>query len=236
MAEAAAIYHPRACFMLSKPLPFTNSRLAGSPMKTLRLVALLALFSGLGACHKQTISNTVGTPASFSMTIDRTDNGITAHCTQGCRWTSVTADCAGCVHRIDATGIGPTSQANDPEVAFAFDVQELEGKLVATSIKGTAWTKLSWTCGRTLCSAHINGSGVTPKSDGASPWPIRRMAYQFNDEPVIIVNADGSEPVLYHGVRVKPEQIKTVRVLNTTEARKQFGDQTLVGAFLIELK
>ena len=130
-------------------------------MKTLRLVASLAVFAGLGACHQQTISKTIA-PASFSMRIERTDKGIAAQCTQGCRWTSVTADCAGCVHRIDATGIGPASQVEDPEISFAFNVQEFEGKLVATSIKGTAWTKLSWSCGRALCSARIDESGVTP--------------------------------------------------------------------------
>jgi len=130
-------------------------------MKTLRLVASLSLFAGLAACHKQTVSNTIAA-ASFSIKIERTDQGIAAQCTQGCRWTSVTANCAGCVHRIDATGIGPASQVEDPEVAFAFNVQELEGKLVATSIKGTAWTKLSWSCGHALCSAHIDESGVTP--------------------------------------------------------------------------
>jgi hypothetical protein len=130
-------------------------------MKTFRLVVSLAVFAGLGACHHQTISKTTA-PVSFSMRIERTDKGIAAQCTQGCLWTSVAADCAGCVHRIDATGIGPASQVEDPEVSFAFNVQELEGKLVATSIKGTAWTKLSWNCGRALCSAHIDERGVTP--------------------------------------------------------------------------
>jgi hypothetical protein len=130
-------------------------------MKTVGLVASLVVFAGLGACHQQTISKTTP-PASFSMRIDRTDKGIAAQCTQGCRWTSVTADCAGCVHRIDATGIGPASQVEDPETSFAFNVQDFDGKLVATSIKGTAWTKLSWSCSRALCSAHIDESGVSP--------------------------------------------------------------------------
>lgn len=129
-------------------------------MNAFRFVASVMVFAGLGACHQQPISKTIA-PASFSMRIERTENGIAAQCSEGCRWTSVTADCAGCVHRIDATGIGPASKLDDPEVSFAFNLQEFEGKLVATSIKGTAWTKLSWSCGATLCSARLNRSGVS---------------------------------------------------------------------------
>ena len=132
-------------------------------MKTLRLVALIAVLVELAACHQQNISKTVA-PASFSMKIERTDSGITAQCTKGCRWTSVSADCAECVHRIDATGIGPASKVEDPQVVFAFNLQEFEGKLVATSIKGTAWTKLSWSCGRALCSARLDETGVSPST------------------------------------------------------------------------
>jgi hypothetical protein len=130
-------------------------------MTNLRLVTLMAALAVLAGCHRQNISNTV-TPASFSMTIERTDSGIAAQCSKGCRWTSVTADCAGCVHRIDATGIGQGSSAEDPEVLFAFNLQESEGKLVATTIKGTAWTKLSWSCGRAFCSARLDETGVSP--------------------------------------------------------------------------
>lgn len=130
-------------------------------MKSLRLVASLAVFAGLVACHRQTVSNRI-TPASFSLSIERTDKGIAAQCTQGCRWISLTASCAGCVHRIDAAGVGPASQAEDREISFSFNVQELEGQFVATSIKGTAWRKLSWTCAQPSCSARIDGSGVSP--------------------------------------------------------------------------
>jgi hypothetical protein len=130
-------------------------------MKTFRLVASLAVFAGLVACHRETDTNRI-TPASFSLSIERTDKGIAAQCTEGCRWISVTADCAGCVHRIDAAGIGSASQIVDPEISFAFNVQEFEGKLVATSIKGTAWRELSWTCDLPSCSARIDGTGVSP--------------------------------------------------------------------------
>jgi len=97
-------------------------------MKTFRLVASLAVFAGLVACHRETDTNRI-TPASFSLSIERTDKGIAAQCTEGCRWISVTADCAGCVHRIDAAGIGSASQIVDPEISFAFNVQGLRANL-----------------------------------------------------------------------------------------------------------
>ena len=78
---------------------------------------------------------------------------------------------------------------------------------------------------------------VTPKTGVLTPGRAH-MAYQFNNEPVIIQDADGpgAGMVLYHGLQLTPDQIKTVKTLNVTEARKRFGDQTLVGAILIELK
>ena len=78
---------------------------------------------------------------------------------------------------------------------------------------------------------------VTPKQGVLTPGRAH-MAYQFNNEPVIIQDADGpgAGAVLYHGRQLTPDQIKTVHVLHLTEARKRFEDQTLVGAILVELK
>ena len=130
-------------------------------MKSHRLLAPLALLAASAACHQQHVGR-IAAPASFSMRVERTDKGIAAQCATGCYWTAVTASCAGCVHRIDASGIGAASDIDDPEVAFAFNLQELEGKFVATAIKGTAWTRLSWACGNTSCSARLDESGVSP--------------------------------------------------------------------------
>jgi hypothetical protein len=75
-------------------------------------------------------------------------------------------------------------------------------------------------------------------NDGVLTPGRAHIAYQFNNEPLIIQDADGpgAGPVLYHGRQLTPDQIKSVKALNVTEARKRFGDQTLVGAILIELK
>ena len=73
---------------------------------------------------------------------------------------------------------------------------------------------------------------VTPMSLGT------RLAIQFNDEPAIIQVSDGhgGPPVTYHGQVLTNDRIKGIYVLRAKEARARFGDQTLAGAILIELK
>jgi hypothetical protein len=65
-----------------------------------------------------------------------------------------------------------------------------------------------------------------------------RLAFQFNDEPPVILVSDGrgGPPIMYHGKPLSPERVVSIRSLNANAARVRFGDQTLVGAFLVELK
>jgi hypothetical protein len=71
------------------------------------------------------------------------------------------------------------------------------------------------------------------------PLPLgARMAMQFNSEPAIILVSDGRGglPITYHGQTLTDDRIKAIYVLKAKEARERFGDQTLAGAILIELK
>jgi hypothetical protein len=71
------------------------------------------------------------------------------------------------------------------------------------------------------------------------PAPVgTRLAIQFDNEPPIVQVADGrgGPPILYHGTDLNPDRVKSIRILRTKEARERFGDQTLDGAILIELK
>jgi hypothetical protein len=65
-----------------------------------------------------------------------------------------------------------------------------------------------------------------------------RIAIQFNNEPPIVQVSDGrgGPPVLYHGHELNPDQLRSITVLKTKEARVRFADQTLDAAILIEFK
>jgi hypothetical protein len=73
---------------------------------------------------------------------------------------------------------------------------------------------------------------------GTPPPAGTRVAIQFNNEPPIVQVSDGrgGPPILYHGQPLNPDQLKSVVILKTKEARERFGDQKLDAAILIELK
>jgi hypothetical protein len=76
---------------------------------------------------------------------------------------------------------------------------------------------------------------------GRDSWirPLgERLAIQFNNEPAIIQVSDGrgGPPITYHGQALMVNRLKAIRSLKAKEARERFGDQTLAGAILIELK
>jgi hypothetical protein len=79
---------------------------------------------------------------------------------------------------------------------------------------------------------HLDGPPGLSRPLGA------RTAIQFDDEPPIINVSDGhgGPPITYHGQPLTNDQIKSIRSLTAKEAQDRFGDQTLRGAILIELK
>jgi hypothetical protein len=79
---------------------------------------------------------------------------------------------------------------------------------------------------------------ITLHEEGVPAPAGTRLAIQFNNEPPIIQVADGrgGPPILYHGHELKAEELKSIIILKTKEARERFGDQTLDAAILIEFK
>jgi hypothetical protein len=60
---------------------------------------------------------------------------------------------------------------------------------------------------------------------------------QINNEPPFIRGSEGGEaPIMYRGLPLSPDRIKTINVLKAMEARRRFGDPNLDGAIFIELK
>ncbi len=74
--------------------------------------------------------------------------------------------------------------------------------------------------------------------DGLPAPAGTRFAIQFNNEAPVIQVADGlgGPPILYHGHELKAEEVKSIIILKTKEARDRFGDQALDPAILIEFK
>lgn len=73
---------------------------------------------------------------------------------------------------------------------------------------------------------------------GTPPPAGFRLAIQFNDEPPIVQVSDGrgGPPIQYHGHELNANQVKSIVVLRSKEARERFRDQKFDAAILIELK
>ena len=65
----------------------------------------------------------------------------------------------------------------------------------------------------------------------------QRLMIQINNEPPFIQDSEsGGSPMMYRGLPLSDDRIKSINVLNATEARKRFGDPKLDGAIFIETK
>jgi hypothetical protein len=51
-----------------------------------------------------------------------------------------------------------------------------------------------------------------------------------------VADGHGGPPMLYHGHEIRPDELKSLIILNAKDARARFGDQTLDAAILIEFK
>jgi hypothetical protein len=73
---------------------------------------------------------------------------------------------------------------------------------------------------------------------GTPPPAGFRLAIQFNNEPVIVQVSDGrgGPPLRYHGHALSPDQIKSIVVLRSKEARERFPNQKFDAAIVVELK
>jgi len=99
---------------------------------------------------------------------------------------------------------------------------------------------------RGLCQVYQVTSGSPVQAEHPirlleTPTPLAagtRLAIQFNKEPPIVQVSDGrgGPPILYHGQQLNPNQLTSIIFLKMKDARERFGDQTLDGALLIELK
>jgi hypothetical protein len=73
---------------------------------------------------------------------------------------------------------------------------------------------------------------------GTPPPAGMRLLFQFNNEPPVVQVSDGrgGPPIMYHGHELNPDQVKSIVVLRSKEARERFPNQKFDGAILIVLK
>lgn len=110
---------------------------------------LLACFGAASGCRRE---------QHFSLLLEHSPTGWTAHCDDGCSWRDVTMQCTNCKVTADADGV---HNGNEPMSSrgFAFVLDDSNG-LTAHAVRGTRWANLSWNCSTAVCRCRINQKGV----------------------------------------------------------------------------
>ena len=127
--------------------------------RVLSLILLATLVAGT-SCHKtmREPRSPSGPEQHFSLWLEHSPSGWSAHCDSGCSWRDVTLQCTGCRVHVDADGIG-AEVAGMPSRGFAFVLDDSNG-LRAHGVQGVRWLDLSWGCASAVCRARISEEGV----------------------------------------------------------------------------
>ena len=107
-------------------------------------------------------ASSITSSATFAMTLERSASGWSATCSRGCAWSTVGLTCSHeCEAIITASGIQSHRSPGLEKEAFAFVVESAGDGVRATSIAGTLWSKVSWTCNAVPCVEQMTESGVS---------------------------------------------------------------------------
>ena len=131
-------------------------------MKLLVLVAAL-LASPSVPVPAGTVPTTPTT--EFRLIVESHDNRWALACERGCDWQAATFACAdACSVMVDKAGISAANVRRMPATGFAFTLSRSERGWAAATLQGTAWTEVSWGCGRLRsCTARLDENGVGPR-------------------------------------------------------------------------
>lgn len=100
--------------------------------------------------------------AAFSVSLEVRPNGWSARCDSGCTWREVSFECrTACDAIVDANGLVTAAELRPLPTTFMFIVARSGDRIEASARRGTAWSRLSWTCDREPCRARIDGYGVS---------------------------------------------------------------------------
>ena len=113
------------------------------------------------------VALTAAVPArseSFALVLVREGSAWSATCEAGCAWQTVESRRSrlfGTSVVINSRGISASTTPQDTAATFAFRVTA-DGPTGwrATSLKGTAWTALTFNCAESPCRARVTEAGV----------------------------------------------------------------------------
>ncbi|WP_104735446.1 M56 family metallopeptidase [Hanstruepera ponticola] len=116
-------------------------------LKSIVLLPLLAILIYSFSTKKEVIensSNSVANSNTFTITIEKDNNELKLSCLEGCAWKELTfKDTQNNSNIIDFYGV--SSEKSDDNSDFAFIVESKNNGVNLKSLKGTAWTDLSFT-------------------------------------------------------------------------------------------
>ena len=105
--------------------------------------------------------------AHFQIAFRRTASGYDAECASGCRWTALSFECGDtCRAVIDEGGVRVGAETKDGDPVFAFRFQRTATGFELTSLGGTGWEDLAWSCGLLPCTAHVDERSVSGSAVG----------------------------------------------------------------------
>jgi hypothetical protein len=105
------------------------------------------------------------TSSAFQLTVARTRVGFHMKCVKGCAWSELSVSCAaGCPVVVDSLGVSTDTSTEDRTPGFAIVLHRAAHGWSATSIRGTAWSRVSWGCAVGRCPARLNALGVSGPS------------------------------------------------------------------------
>jgi hypothetical protein len=130
--------------------------------------SILVALAAVSACHKAPESTqTAAVPEQhFSILLQRSDTGWTAHCEVGCHWIDLSFHCVSCEWRLDADGVS-NYDLNRSSSGFAFVLSDEHNGWSARGLRGVRWLKLSWSCGTAVCRGRVDETGVRAPEIGS---------------------------------------------------------------------
>ncbi|MFT6054266.1 MAG: hypothetical protein ACJAS3_001706 [Roseivirga sp.] len=98
----------------------------------------------------------------FEIEVQRNGDSVKMKCTEGCKWTELKFELKGKNPMvINESGVyKKTTYTGEPDVSFAFYVNDLPDGLEFESINGTAWGKLSFQINPSK-SMYLDETGVS---------------------------------------------------------------------------